>query len=189
MNDKRRVYGFIHGICTTSTIFVIVPAILGAVATMERSKVLNHYPIEEVEVAHTKEKEDIYEVTAKSGTNEEAGTIEVITIDGEEIRLPYSDYVERIGANTKQISTEIYRLEITSKESYPGDFMANRRMHIVRFSALGESDFTEEEISSYKERAKEILTKEKYASFGDTLIGEPLDYNERLDGKWRVVPW
>lgn len=123
-------------------------------------------------------------------------TLSTFSVDGKDYeKLQIGSYViERETAKIKNakikdadyLNTKIYILTIKDTSDFFLKWKANSEVTIVRFSALGEDIFTDEEIEEYREKAASYFTHEHYdamhMSIADAYLSEIDDMAQKSFG-------
>lgn len=151
-----------HTIRNTIVWIYIVIAVFSCAAHVSNLYHTAKIPTTESDISAKKVKLDrkTYAVSYKSGDRIDGIDFYDVTIGPEKIPIAKDQYFKIFGTNTK-VTTEVYILSLHDDETYFMKFLRPDCMKVVRFSCLGQHDFTKSEINGYKKTAAKYLGKQK----------------------------
>lgn len=173
---------FCSGLVMIYVICVAACVALLGVANYYRSSTTDHVPVTtaDMSVEVLESGDNLYSFTSKVAYVSNGQTYYEVSI-GDGTILIDADTYSMYFADTGRVKTNIYTFRATNEQSYLRKFNASNEYTVTRLSILGEQPYSEEEIASYTERAKEVLTADKYIALGDKKATMPeLMANESL---------
>ncbi len=125
----------------------------------------------------------------------DTSTVKTEIIDGTNyVTIKIGDYTKKVPlleangvSENNKITTSIYVVEATLKEPYFLSFINSKSVMFVRFSCLGESNFSESDIENLKTEAANYFTYEKYRLFFYEDRTEEPSYIEDFAGGKHIV--
>ena len=105
-----------------------------------------------------------------SGTYDISSSSSIIIDGSEYVTVTVNGYSKQMLASRAEgavendkISSDIYIAKVSLNEPYLLSFLTDTSVEFVRFSCLGESDFTDAELENLKKEAASYLTYKKYS--------------------------
>lgn len=160
MNKKKRLRATI---VTGVIIAILVCFVIKGIFVYREAQAANHTPvtIEDVTTSLSLKPAKRYDVSSRVTGDANIYTVE---IDGNK-SLWSKDEVKNLLTNDK-IDTEIYELTCINNQKYKFDILIPDKITFRRYSVRGETPFTDEEITGYKQMAADYFTYRKYMRFG-----------------------